>query len=426
MPRISEKQRYLQILLNVVTEMHEQFLHRHRNMIYNNVEDRVYYLYLNELRLVQAQRYIFREPYRARPFNEFALVLQRDENGVPWLNDTEFLSEFRMQREKFDELAEFNENDEVFRPNSYHPQAPLAHQLLVLLKYLGTSGSGSNNPRLRSGFKIGRGTVHLYRNRALHAILRVLNDTIQWPNANERVSIAQRIQEKYLLPGCVGIVDGTLFPLTFEPSRIDAPEYSGRKHLYSLTTLIACDDQRRIRYFFAGCPGSMHDNRVYKLSRLYREAGNMFQRNEFTLADSAYENNDHMVSAYRCYRGNVLTNQQTRFNAVMSRLRIISEHTIGMLKGRFPWLKSIPASISEDEESLQMVIKYMKCCMILHNYLGTLMDDFPNDWLVDGMDQRIDIANNEPDLEEQENEQPRDWLRQVLTNYVVLQNNIPE
>ena len=66
-------------------------------------------------------------------------------------------------------------------------------------------------------------------------------------------------------------------------------------------------EREEIRYYFAGCPGSVHDNRVYKLSQLYLNAGEMFSNRQYTLADSAYENSNHMVSAYRRYRGNVLT-----------------------------------------------------------------------------------------------------------------------
>jgi hypothetical protein len=149
----------------------------------------------------------------------------------------------------------------------------------------------------------------------------------------------------------------------------------------------------------------------------------MFSERQYTVADSAYENNDHMVSAYCRYRGNnALMNRQTRFNVVLSTLRIISEHTIGMLKGQFPWLKSIPAKMSEDEESMQSIIKYMKCCMILHNFLSASNDDFPNEWLVAGRDNPDDIGEDQPDLEEQENAAPRDRLRTLLTNYVELRN----
>ena len=51
--------------------------------------------------------------------------------------------------------------------------------------------------------------------------------------------------------------------------------------------------------------------------------------------------------------------------------------------------------------------------MILHNLLGTSLDEFPEEWLVHGMEQREDVANDEPDFDDQENVpmQPRDQLR---------------
>lgn len=108
----------------------------------------------------------------------------------------------------------------------------------------------------------------------------------------------------------------------------------------------------------------------------------------------------------------------------MSKLRIISEHTIGMLKGRFQWLKSIPSLLIEGEETTIVIVKYMECCMILHNLLGTSLDEFPEEWLVDGMEQREDVANDEPDFDDQENVpmQPRDQLRQDVTNFIMFRN----
>lgn len=44
----------------------------------------------------------------------------------------------------------------------------------------------------------------------------------------------------------------------------------------------------------------------------------------------------------------------------MSKLRIISEHTIGMLKGRFQWLKSILSLLIEGEETTIVIVKYME------------------------------------------------------------------
>ena len=40
---------------------------------------------------------------------------------------------------------------------------------------------------------------------------------------------------KYDWPNCIGMGDGTLFPLVHCPSTDDAPGYSGRKYTYILT-----------------------------------------------------------------------------------------------------------------------------------------------------------------------------------------------
>jgi hypothetical protein len=91
-----------------------------------------------------------------------------------------------------------------------------------------------------------------------------------WPSEEERKEIAARIRHDFDWPNCNRLIDGTLFPLAFTPQTIDAPDYSGRKYGYSLTCLIMCDDQRLIRYYLAGWPGSAHDERVFRKTKLFR------------------------------------------------------------------------------------------------------------------------------------------------------------
>ena len=45
---------------------------------------------------------------------------------------------------------------------------------------------------------------------------------------------------------CIGIANGTLFPLTYEPQSEDAPDYHGCKFAYLMTSLIVNDDIKRI------------------------------------------------------------------------------------------------------------------------------------------------------------------------------------
>jgi DDE superfamily endonuclease len=89
------------------------------------------------------------------------------------------------------------------------------------------------------------------------------DSAIKWPDEEERQEISKRIQQDSFFPNCVGFIDGTLFPLAFCPSSKDTPDYSGRKHAYSLSVMIVNDDQRMIRYYLSGWPGSFHDNRVW-------------------------------------------------------------------------------------------------------------------------------------------------------------------
>jgi hypothetical protein len=328
-------------------------------------------------------RYSYRNSYRK---SISAMVFERvlEENDVnggstPWFTETEFLQHFRMHRSSFVHLVELIKEHDVFKTGSKRKQAPVEHQLLVLLMYLGTSASGASNARLRGFFGIGGGTSELYRNRCVTAIRCLRQHAIQWPDVVERKVISRRIFDDYHWPNTVGIADGTLFPLTYEPQSEDAPDYSGRKFKYSLTVMIVNDDRRRIRYYYAGMPGSCHDARVYRQTKLFKYPEQHFSPHEFIVADSALPNSPTVVSAFKSPAGYALGVDEQKFNTHLGRLRVLSEHTIGILKGRFPWLKSIPMVVTNNPSSLRKILQYIDCCIVLHNLLIEV-DEIPDDW----------------------------------------------
>ena len=112
---------------------------------------------------------------------------------------------------------------------------------MVFLFYIGTEGSGANNAGQRTTFAISQGVAQIYRERVTAAILALSDRYLYWPH-----KIAYEINVLYNFPHCVAIADGTLFPLAFEPKTMDAPDYSGRKYGYSLSTLIVCDHIRAV------------------------------------------------------------------------------------------------------------------------------------------------------------------------------------
>jgi len=205
---------------------------------------------------------------------------------------------------------------------------------------------------------------------------------IRWPDRSERVRIARRFRDKFDFINCTAVADGTLFPLTYEPQSDDAPDYHGRKHLYSMTTMIVCDDERKIRYYLAGFPGCVHDNRVYRNTELFLNPEDYFGTSFYLLSDSALTNSSTVVSSFKCANGQQLPPIQEKFNTCLAKPRVISEHTIGMLKGRFQILKSIPMKVTNSKKSIKRILRVIDCCVILHNLLIERGDDdVPEDWM---------------------------------------------
>jgi hypothetical protein len=160
-------------------------------------------------------------------------------------------------------IVELIKDHEIFKGRGKKKQAPVEHQLMTLLCFLGMEGSRMSNRKGRSLFRAGKGTIGIYKDRVVKAIIDCLYQKfIKWPDLEERRIIAERIRKDFGLPNCIGVADGTLLPLAFQPSMEDYADYKGRKMLYTLTMLVVNDDQRFVRYFNAGWPGSTHDNRV--------------------------------------------------------------------------------------------------------------------------------------------------------------------
>jgi len=121
------------------------------------------------------------------------------------------------------------------------PQASVVHQLMALSKHIGTEGAGSNSQNQRQMFGIGRGTADVHRNRVMRAILKLRPTCHNWPDEEERKKLSKRVMKKTGFPNVVGIADGTLFPLAFEPETENAHDCKGRKNTHTLTVMIICD-----------------------------------------------------------------------------------------------------------------------------------------------------------------------------------------
>ncbi len=90
--------------------------------------------------------------------------------------------------------------------------------------------------------------------------------------------------------------------------------------------------------------------------------------------------------------------QHGKFNEKLASMRIISEHCIGMLKGRFPWLRSIRLSITEDKKSILEILQLLEATILLHNMLIYLGEQDQEDWIDHDDFSDFDDAERAPHL----------------------------
>ncbi|POV96472.1 hypothetical protein PSHT_15116 [Puccinia striiformis] len=98
-----------------------------------------------------------------------------------------------------------------------------------------------------------------------------------------------------------------------------------------------------------------------------------FDPNQFLIADSAYTNDQYVVPAYK--GKDLLDDWNVDFNYHLAQSQVRIEHAIGILKGRFSSLRKMRSQIRGPKE-MKAVVKWIITCIILHNLLADLKDQW--------------------------------------------------
>jgi hypothetical protein len=89
-----------------------------------------------------------------------------------------------------------------------------------------------------------------------------------------------------------------------------------------------------------------------------------------------------MVQAFkkRMYSSH-LPPDEKRFNTELAKVRIASEHCIGILKGRFQCLKRNNIQLKSGKKEVKELVDLIGACIVIHNLLINYNEDeIPKEW----------------------------------------------
>lgn len=121
-----------------------------------------------------------------------------------------------------------------------------------------------------------------------------------------------------------------------------------------------------------------------------------------------------IIPAFKKPPNQILPREQEEvFNmTALGKFRVVSEHVDGLLKkGQFPWQRCIPCFLTSNMKSMEQILSYINCCMILHNLVLVERKghDNPEFWKYDNDDDNDDLSADIDDDHE---------LNDVIIDYI--------
>jgi hypothetical protein len=153
-----------------------------------------------------------------------------------------------------------------------------------------------------------------------------------------------------------------------------------------------------------GYPGSLHDATCFSKTDLYRNPEKYFSNGEYLLADGGYTLTQNQIVPYRNPQG-----EQSEFNMEFSSARIIVEHVMGLLKGRWGSLRGLRIQIHKKED-IERVNRWIVAVLILHNMVMKFNDNWEGEMIDEELEQDQEVEEN---LNET-GTQMRERLKEVL------------
>lgn len=207
-------------------------------------------------------------------------------------------------------------------------------------------------------FGISLSSAHRILSKVVDFLISIAKDYIKWPNEEEKKQISVEFKKKHGFDGVIGLIDGSHIKINKPKEHHEV--YINRKGYHSILLQGIVDHRKMFIDVYCGEPGSLHDARLLRRSKIYEKAEDPnYFNNYYLLGDSAYPVLQWLISPFR--DTGFLTRDQRAFNYRLSATRVIVENAFGLLKGRFRRLGHF------ENFSIKFIVKIIMAACVLHN-----------------------------------------------------------
>ena len=312
--------------------------------------------------------------------------LQRDRRGVPkteawfkWVfysaSEKQFHTVFRVNRSTLQALKSIllARTRAAFCRRRGGGQPSLDLQLAATVFRVGHYGNACSVDAVADLFGVSVGGVIKSTRRVVKALAGVSPQHIRWLNTQRRACSSMYVAEKFGCAGCIGATDGTTFPLAYQPA-LHPWAYYDRKQRYSFNGLITCDWDCHIAKVLFGCMGVAPDTYVQSTAAWHRRPNVYFTNGQYLLGDKGMPYSRDVIGPLK--EPECTCAEHRSYNYQLARLRVKSEHAIGILKGRWGGLKELRLTLATDRQ-ISFAMTWITACIVLHNICVDEGDDFP-------------------------------------------------
>ena len=276
----------------------------------------------------------------------------------------EFKRLLHVTKETFWELARVCKNN-ITRENTNFRASLSPEKVLAIALYRLAHGVSF---RVCAGvFNVGKTTAREAFEDFVSALITVKGNFIKFPSTlQEKKNSIDSFAGRSSLPNVIAAIDGT--HIRIKAPKENQEDYFSRYHQYDVVCQGVVDGHTRFLDIVAGFPGSMHDSRVLrntKISRFLNEGFSVPQVkvngksvSPYLVGNSAYP---LMTTILKPFSDSTTDSAEKKFNIELSRAHVAVECAFGVLKSRFQILmKKIDDTL---ERSNQIIV----ACCVLHN-----------------------------------------------------------